>query len=122
MALEFGDLTTDERIALVALVELIAEGSGTVSQDEVDYVHQIAAVLGEDEYRAITEEVDRRFADVDALRQFLPRVTRPEARELIYATVLDEAMSETIDLEEGELLEWLAAQWNITTRFGEPEA
>lgn len=116
MALELKDLTDEERVALVALLEVVAEADQHVTDDEATQVRRIVAALGRKTYEAAAEEVDRRFEDKAELRSFLPTIARKEARELIYETVLEVALADAPVKAEAEILEWLADIWDISVR------
>ena len=118
--MELSQLTPEEQIALVALLELVIESDGRVTEEEADRIDAVVAAIGEDAYRAAAAEVDERFADEEGLRAFLPAITRQEARELIYGTILEAATSDAVDARESHLLEWLADAWQISTRIDEP--
>lgn len=120
--MELKDLNDDERLALVAILELVLDADAQMSDEEMDKLDAVAAELGDDVYDATVDEVDRRFAGEESLRAFLPTILRPEARELIYGTVLDAAISDTVDSSEGDFLDWLAQTWNISVETEAPEA
>jgi hypothetical protein len=80
-------------------------------------IADIAGVFGDEAYRALATEADERFADESELKSFLSALIRPEARELIYGTVLDAALPNGVDQHESSLLGWLATTWNITIQF-----
>jgi len=113
---ELGDLTRDERVALVALLEIVVDSASTLSEGEVDQVGEIVAALGEDVYQDAVAEVDRRLGDEDALKQFLTTVTRQEARERIYEALLEAALPDSLNKRESSLLEWLAREWQVSVR------
>jgi hypothetical protein len=115
--MELSDLTHDERLALVTLVETVIASDAEVSEDEASHIARLAAVFGDENYRALAEEADERFEDEAALKRFLTALLRPEARELIYGTVLDAALPDVIDRHESSLLGWLASEWGITVQF-----
>ncbi|MCC6764343.1 MAG: hypothetical protein IT293_06740 [Deltaproteobacteria bacterium] len=115
--MDLAELSHDECVALVALIETVVASDGAVSDDEATHVARIAAAFGEEKYHALVDETDERFADEAALKTFLSGVIRPEARELIYGTVLDAALPDVIDRHESSLLGWLATEWGITVQF-----
>lgn len=117
--MELSDLTHDERLALVALVEAVIASDAKVSDDEAGHIERLAAVFGDENYRTLAEEADERFADEADLKTFLSALLRQEARELIYGTVLDAALPDVIDEHESSLLGWLATEWGITVQFEE---
>jgi hypothetical protein len=107
------ELSENELIALVGLLELVGESESDIPEEEVDRISAIAAEIGEDRYRAIANEVDRRFTDEGEFKAFLSTITRTSARELIYATVFEAAAGGALDSREARLLEWLAKEWDI---------
>ena len=119
--MELSDLTHDERLALVALVETVVASDATVSEDEQTHIATLAAAFGDEAYRALVTEADERFADEAELKRFLAALMRQEARELIYGTVLDAALPDLIDQHESSLLGWLATTWGITVQFDESQ-
>jgi uncharacterized tellurite resistance protein B-like protein len=117
--MELTDLTHDEQLALVAVIELVVAADRTVSDDEQAAMARVAAVIGDENYRALAATSDERFADDASLRAFLTGLQRQEARELIYGTVLEVALPDTVDTQESSFLEWLAKAWSITVRIVE---
>lgn len=111
--MELEDLNADERIALVGLVREVVMADSQVSEDEIDEVAEIVDAFGEEGYQAAVEAFDARFADEESFRRFLATITRQEARELIYGTVLQGAAADAIEGGESELLSWLADVWKI---------
>jgi hypothetical protein len=111
--MELRDLSHEERLALVALLVVVLESDRVVSDGEVADIDQVVAELGQDEYQRLVAEVDRRFPTEDELKAFLPSITGQEARDLIYGTVLDTAIEDSVDPRESQVLDWLAALWNV---------
>lgn len=121
--MELRDLSHEERLALVALLEVVLESDRAVSEGEVADIDRVVGELGRDEYQRLVPEVDGRFPTEDELKAFLPSITRQDARELIYGTVLDTAIEDSVDLRESEFLDWLATLWNVRVELeGEPDA
>jgi len=118
--MELTDLDADERMALVALMKLIVMADGNVSEEEVEQVEAVVQAFGEEAYRSSMNEVDAKFPDEKSLKAFLAKTGRPEARELIYATILDTAISDAVEGHESELLNWLAKEWNVKVEFEGP--
>jgi hypothetical protein len=112
-AMELRDLSHEERLALVALLEVVLESDRAVSDGEVADIDQVVGELGREEYERLVVEVDQRFPTEDELKAFLPSITRQDARELIYGTVLDTAIEDAVDARESAILDWLAALWNV---------
>jgi hypothetical protein len=115
--MELQDLDHDEQLALLGLVQFIGESNRDVTDEESTAIAAIVSAIGAKRYRAVASEADLRFSDEDALRSFLKKVGRPEARERIYAAVLEVAMADTIQNSESEILGWLAREWRVPVRF-----
>jgi len=120
--MELADLNKDEQIALAGLLEFVVLASGHVTPDEETEINTIVEALGEENYRAAVDEVDKRFPDEKALRAFLAKIDRQEAREVIYGTVIDAAMCDTVEGHENALLTWLASAWKVEVTYEEPPA
>ncbi len=119
--MELTELTPEERVALVGLLEVIVGADRNPSDEEAEQLDRIIAAMGEDAYRRAAEDVDRRFHDEKELRVLLQTIERPEARELIYETAVEAALPDSIESHVSELLGWLAQAWGLTTRFQGPE-
>jgi hypothetical protein len=108
------DLAHNEQLALVALTELAVISDRNITANEVDKVDEIVEALGEDIFQKLADEAENRFADRQDLRAYLTGITRQDARDLIYGTVLSESLADTIPHEQAQFLDWLAAEWKIT--------
>jgi hypothetical protein len=108
------DLARNEQLALVALTELAVISDRNITANEVDKVDEIVEALGEDVFQKLADEAENRFADRQDLRAYLTGITRQDARDLIYGTVLSESLADTIPHEQAQFLDWLAAEWKIT--------
>lgn len=111
--MELEDLNEDEKTALVGLVKAVVLSDGKVSEDEREEVDQIVAALGEEGYQRHLDLFESRFPDEVAFQKFLKTITRQDARDLIYGTVLSGAAADAIEGGESDLLSWLATAWNI---------
>lgn len=111
--MELHDLNTDERTALVGLVKAIIFADGHISDDEREEVAEIIEALGEEAYQKHMDAFEERFPDEPSFQKFLKTITRQEARELIYGTILDGAAADAIEGGESELLAWLASAWDL---------
>ena len=111
--MELEDLNQDERTALVGLMKLIVLSDGTVTEDELEHVETLVDAFGEGEYQRTLEAFEKRFTDEKSFREFLRKVGREEAREVIFGTVLEGAGEGGLDGTEADLLEWLSKAWNI---------
>jgi uncharacterized tellurite resistance protein B-like protein len=111
--MELTDLDGNERLALVALIEATVQADRGVSAEEEEVLADIVDALGEDAYREAVEAADKRFKSEADLKAFLQGIKREEARNLIYGTLLDLAMSDVVTGSESPLLSWLASTWNV---------
>jgi hypothetical protein len=118
--MELGDLNQDERLALVALIEATAQADRKVSDEEEGVLGDVVETLGPDAYQAAVEMADSKFKGEDDLKVFLRGINRPEAREIIYGTVLELAMADVVTGHEPALLSWLASTWKIETELESP--
>src|SRR4029079_18453879 len=111
--MELEDLNQDERTALVGLMKLIVMSDGSVTEDELEHVESLVDAFGEGEYQRTLEAFEKRFTDEASFREFLRKVGREEAREVIFGTVLEGAGEGALDGQEADLLDWLSKAWNI---------
>jgi hypothetical protein len=113
--MELGDLNQDERTALVGLMKFAVMSDGTVSEEELEYVEDLVDAFGEEDYQKTLDAFEGRFSDVDGFKKFLKTVGvgRPDARELIFGTVLGAADTQAIEGGEAELLDWLGQAWDV---------
>ena len=118
--MELAELNKDEQIALAGLLEFVVQASGHVTEDEEHEIDTIVEAIGDEPYRLAMAEVDKRFPDEQALRVFLAAIKRQEAREIIYGTVIEAAMTDTVEGRESALLDWLAKEWKVEVTYEEP--
>ena len=119
--MELSELNQDERTALVGLMKVVVLSDGNVSEDEIEHVESLVDAFGEDEYQRTLDAFEKRFLDEAAFREFLRKVGRPDARELIFGTVLESAGEGALDDSETDLLDWLSKTWNIKIEIADGE-
>ena len=107
------DLFAEESLALVALTRAIASADGAISPLEGRAIAVIAAEIGEATYRKLFAKAAVSFPDQAALKEFLASIERPEARSLIYESILALAAADSISVEEEPLMAWLQETWEI---------
>ena len=100
--MELPDLNQDERTALVGLMKLIVLSDGNVTEDELEHVETLVDAFGEGEYQRTLEAFEKRFTDEKSFREFLRKVGREEAREVIFGTVLEGAGEGALDGVEAD--------------------
>jgi len=106
-------LSHDQKLGLVALLELFAMSDGVVSEGETKQINKIVKGLGDEKYRKLIDEADSKFTDVDMLKSWLESIKERGARELIYGLVMEEVMNAPATTPSPELLDWLKAEWDI---------
>jgi hypothetical protein len=120
--MELNELDAKECAALAALVKFTVQADGVVTEEEEEEIGFIVSLIGEAAYQTALDTARTRVKDVAGLRALLGEVTRPEARELIYGTLVDVASPDSIDPEESKLLALLEEVWDIKPNFeGFPE-
>ena len=107
------DLLPDESLALVALSRAVARADGAISPLEGRAIALMAAEIGEATYRKLFAKAAESFPDQATLKAFLARIERPEARSLIYESILALAAADSISSEEEPLMLWLQDAWEI---------
>ena len=111
--MEISDLNADERTALVGLMKVVVMSDGNVSEDELEHVETLVEAFGADGYERALGDFEKRFHDLASFRDFLRGITRQDARELIFATVLESAGEGALEGAEVEMLDWLSSTWNV---------
>jgi hypothetical protein len=111
--MELRELNQDERTALVGLMKVVVMSDGDVSEDEIEHVETLVEAFGEEDYQRTLDTFEKRFPDVESFKKFLRGIGRQDARDLIFATVLDGAEENGLEDAETEMLDWLSAAWNI---------
>ena len=112
------DLSQPEQVVLLALVGLMARMDGSVSEEEMELLEQIADEIGEKRFEA-ARDAAAALADGRAILGAAASVERPEAREIIFELVYGIAVRDTIAVSEAALLNELAALWELPQRVGE---
>jgi hypothetical protein len=111
--MELKDLNPAERVALVALVHRSVLSDNALSEGETEEIKLLAEELGEDSYRAVSIVAEAYVKNLDGLREVLTTITRREARELIYGTLLKISLPETVGAGENVVLDLLTDVWAI---------
>ena len=116
--MEVKDLSHDEKVGLIGLVEAVAIADGDVSEGEGDEIGRLASEFGEAQYQSLLDEAEERFPDWDSLSEYLATIKKQETRELIYGTVIEEAMVEpSLAKASSQIWDWLDQAWDIKMEF-----
>ena len=109
--MEYSELTRDERLVLVALLDLVIRADDRFSEEEAAEVERISASLGSEVYNATAVKARARLATMDDIQKAALALDRQEARELILTAVQDMAVVDEVSQEEMQLVEWLSGLW-----------
>jgi hypothetical protein len=117
-AMTLDDLSQPEQVVLLALLGLMARMDGSVSQEELEVLEQIADEIGEERFEA-ARDAAAALDDAEAILRAAASVERTPAREVIFELVYGVAIRDTIAESEAALLNALAAAWGLPQRVGE---
>jgi hypothetical protein len=112
------DLSQPEQVVLLALVGLMARMDGSVSQEELELLEQIADEIGEKRFEA-ARDAAAALSDGNAILGAAASIDNPEAREVIFELVYGIAVRDTIATSEAALLNELAQLWGLPQRVGD---
>ena len=97
----------------MALSRAIARADGAITPLEGRAIAVIAAELGEATYRKLFAKAADSFPDQATLKEFLASIERPEARSLIYESILALAAADSIS-EEERMMPAPPPQWQMS--------
>lgn len=117
--MEIRELNEDEQLALVGLIEFVAESNANVTEEEQAEIEHLVEAFGAEKYRALVDAVDQKFGDEAALKAHLSTISRGAAKELIYGLALETALSDAENLQHSQMLDWLKTEWNVTVEIGD---
>lgn len=112
------ELSQPEQVVLLSLVGLMARMDGSVSQEELELLEQIADEIGEKRFEA-ARDAAANLSDGAAILAAAQKVERVEAREIIFELVYGIAVRDTIAESEAAMLNELATLWGLPQRVGE---
>ncbi len=115
--MEIRDLNDEEQLALMGLIEFVAESNATISEEEQEEIAHLVEAFGADEYRALVEAVDEKLPNEEALRAHLQTIERQDARDLIYGLGLETALSDAENLGHSDMLDWLRGEWGVSVEI-----
>jgi hypothetical protein len=111
--MKLSDLDQDERLALVGLIKGLVLADMNVTDDEAKVIPGIVEEVGKAAFDEAFVQVPQRFADEDSFKKFLQATGRPEARALIYETLLRLASVDGVSVGERSQLKWLETAWGV---------
>jgi hypothetical protein len=119
--MELKDLNDDERAALVALVRFTVTAEGDLAEQDSNATEDLLDAWGDEGYGTALAAATRWGSDVEGFKALLARVTGADARELIYGTVLEMALPETVTRSEGRMLDLVGELWGLGPEIQEPQ-
>ena len=111
--MDIGDLTDEERIALVSLLREVIQADDVYSDAERRGIRALRKEMGEAVFDDAVAEAADRFRSRADVKAHAKSITRPEARRLIYERLLEVADSDGLVPAEEKPLVWLASWWDI---------
>jgi uncharacterized membrane protein YebE (DUF533 family) len=113
--MKISELTHEQQIALVGIIEAMAMSDGNIDEFEQKTIGQMATEFGDEAYRNLINEADEKYPTLEHLKLFLITITNQEARETIYGVAMQDAMlAPAINHLQSGMLEWLRDNWDIT--------
>lgn len=109
-------LEDNEREVLLGLVMALVDADDERSVEEIEALKEIGVALGRDNFLASARAARGRFPTWRAALEEARRVERPAARREIVRILDGLSMSDGLVAEEAQLLEELAALWQIDWR------
>ncbi len=107
------DMTGPEKQALRSLVRVMVGVDGSYSPEETATLQRAASELGEEAFWELVSEPGQQELTMDLVKARAREVERPEVRETIYGMLFGLAAAGSIVGEEGRILDWLAATWDL---------
>ena len=111
--MEIKDLSQEERLVLVALVERVVQADGEYTTEEAGEVAKVSIAMGLETYNAAVQQARELLDTTEAIQAAAQKVQRPEARELILTAVQDLAVVDEVSREELQVVDWLAELWGF---------
>jgi uncharacterized tellurite resistance protein B-like protein len=109
------DLDPVEANAFAILVRTVVRADGGVSAAERQGLASIASEMGEERFWKFMDRAEAVHGK-EAVERAASRVERTSVRTLIFVTLSDLAISETIVETEAAVLDWLADLWQLQIR------
>jgi hypothetical protein len=106
------DLPASDQLALAGMLRLLVRLDGKFSAEEQEALEDISIEFGQQTFWHLMDEAGRKLADDAAIREAALAVTEP-ARALVYDCLLRVAQSDTIQVRELALLDFLREKWNL---------
>jgi hypothetical protein len=106
-----GRVTAEEQEAVLSLRLNVSEG---VAKEGSPYRGRVGTTpLEPDRWRTLLERAGETLDTEEKLQEAAMSVTRPEAREAIFALVAEIAIVDAVGTAEWRALEWLEERWDL---------
>ncbi len=115
--MELKDLNRTEKMACIALLNVMVITDGASSPEEAKHAAHLAEAFGKDEFLGLVDETNNLVQTKQDLTTLVAEVTDQETRELIFGEILECASEDGIFDGEASWLEWLAEQWEIHVEY-----
>lgn len=103
-------LSDDEKVAFAALIKSLVTADDLVSPQEEARLARVVGIAGPQVF-GLAEDVDA--TDLAAVRRWAARVERLEAREAIYAALVDAAEVDGLHEAESAFLAVVSEAWQL---------
>ena len=97
----------------MGLLKLIIQADEGLSEGESQVLQHIADGVGAEAWRETKKVAMEQLKTASDIRRQAERVTRQEARQLIYDLVFDMAVPDAVVDAERQELDWLAKLWEL---------
>lgn len=106
------NLSASDQLALAGVLRLLVRLDGKFSENEQEALEDIAVEFGQKMFWQLMDEAGRKLPDDAAIREAALGVS-VEARSIIFECILGVARSDTIQVREMALLDWLRENWKL---------
>jgi hypothetical protein len=110
--MDVSGLSESEQVVLLSLVGLLARVDGRLSQTEMSTLEQLRRAITPERFAEVRDAAAA-LEDGAAIMKAAQSITNPESREVIFGVLYEMAIPDTIAPSEVELLEELAALWEL---------
>lgn len=112
--MHLNELNHEETVVLLGFMRVIIQADGEFTESEREQVARVREAVGAERFQTAMHEAAQRFEDNnDALKTATKAITRPEARKVIHALLVDVAESDSVTSEEEKPLRWLESWWSL---------
>lgn len=111
--MKLSDLEDHELTAFIGLAKQVIRADNVVSDDEKSWLAATAEAIGADRWTWGIRAAQEQFDNADDVREAARACVREEAREAMHAALVGLAGTDEYIIEEAQILDWLAREWDI---------